>query len=278
MGLLDDKVALVTGAARGQGRSHAIRLAEEGADVVVVDLAADVAGVAYPGATEEDLAETARLVEKTGRRVLARRADVRDRAALRAVTDETLSAFGRIDIVLPNAGVCPPGAPAWEIPEDEWRTVLDVNLTGVWNTVAVTIPPMIEAGRGGVIVITSSSSAIKSPPNLADYAASKHGVIGLMEVLAVELGPQRIRVNAVCPAGVDTTMIQNKAMYRLVRPDLDDPGREEIAEEFSGRNPIAEPWLDPVDVSNAIVWLVSDHARFVTGVTLPVDLGHAVRW
>jgi SDR family mycofactocin-dependent oxidoreductase len=253
-------------------------LAEEGADVVIIDLAEDVAEVAYPGPTEDDLAETARLVEKQGRRVLARKADVRDRSALLAVVDEMISTFGRVDIVLPNAGVCPPGAPTWEIPEHVWDTVLAVNLTGVWNTVAVTIPPMIEAGQGGAIVITSSSVAIKSPPNLADYAASKHGVIGLMEVLAVELGPHRIRVNAICPSGVDTTIIHNEAMYQLVRPDLADPGREDLAEVFRGRNPIAEPWLDPVDVSNAILWLVSDQARFVTGVTLPVDLGHAIRW
>lgn len=279
MGLLDGKVALVTGGARGQGRSHAVRLAEEGADVVVVDVAADVPEVAaYPGPDEAELAETARLVEGCGRKAIARRADVRDRAALQAVVDEALAVFGRLDVVLANAGVCPPGAPTWEIPEAQWSAVLAVNLTGVFNTVSVTVPPMLEAGRGGAIVITSSSAAMKSPPNMADYAASKHGVIGLMETLAVELGPHRIRVNAICPAAVDTTILDNDAMFRLVRPDLEHPGRDDIAEVFAGRNPIPEPWVAPRDVSNFVAWLVSDQAWYLTGATLPLDMGHNVRW
>jgi SDR family mycofactocin-dependent oxidoreductase len=279
VGLLDGKVALVTGGARGQGRSHAVRLAEEGADVVVVDVAADVPEVAaYPGPTEDDLAETARLVEGCGRKAIARPADVRDRAALQAVVDEALETFGHLDAVLANAGVCPPGAPTWEIPEDQWAAVLAVNLTGVFNTVSVCVPPMLAAGRGGAIVITSSSAAMKSPPNMADYAASKHGVIGLMETLAVELGPHRIRVNAICPAAVDTTILANEAMYRLVRPDLEHPGHDDIAQEFAGRNPIPEPWVQPRDVSNFVVWLVSDQAWYLTGATLPLDMGHNVRW
>jgi SDR family mycofactocin-dependent oxidoreductase len=279
VGLLDGKVVLVTGGARGQGRSHAVRLAEEGADVVVVDVAADVPEVAaYPGPDEADLAETARLVEGCGHRAIARRADVRDRAALQGVVDEALEAFGRLDAVLANAGVCPPGAPTWEIPEAQWSAVLAVNLTGVFNTVSVTVPPMLEAGRGGAIVITSSSAAMKSPPNMADYAASKHGVIGLMETLAVELGPHRIRVNAICPAAVDTTILDNEAMFRLVRPDLEHPGRDDIAEAFAGRNPIPAPWVSPRDVSNFVAWLVSDQAWYLTGATLPLDMGHNVRW
>lgn len=279
MGLLEGKVALVTGGARGQGRSHALRLAEEGADVVVVDVAADVPEVAaYPGATEEDLAEAGRLVEGCGRKALVRRADVRDRPAVQAVVDEALATFGHLDVVVANAGVCPPGAPTWQIPPEQWAAVLAVNLTGVFHTVSVTVPPMIEAGRGGAIIVTSSSAALKSPPNMADYAASKHGVIGLMETLAVELGPHRIRVNAICPAAVDTAILDNEAMFRLVRPDLDHPGRADIAEVFAGRNPIPEPWVSPRDVSNFVVWLASDQAWYLTGATLPLDMGHNVRW
>ncbi|HEY6623392.1 MAG TPA: mycofactocin-coupled SDR family oxidoreductase [Acidimicrobiales bacterium] len=272
------KVALVTGAARGQGRSHAVRLAAEGADIIALDIATPIDVVSYPGATPDDLAETVRQVEAVGRRIMGRPVDVRQRAALAEAVADGIAQFGRLDIVVPNAGICPPGAPFWQISQEEWATVLDINLTGVWNTVSAAVPPMIEMGRGGSVVLTSSSSAIKSPPNLADYSASKHGVIGLMETMAVELGSHYIRVNAICPGSVDTVMIQNDAMYRFVRPELEHPSREDTADVFRSMNPIPEPWVAPLDVSNAVVWLASDEARFVTGVTLPVDLGLVVNW
>lgn len=278
MGRVEGKVALVTGAARGQGRSHAVRLAEEGADVIALDVAESIDVVAYEGATVEELHETARLVEERGRQVLAHQVDVRDRDRLREVVAEGVSRFGRLDIVVPNAGICPPGTPFWEISPAEWSTVIDINLTGVWNTVSAAVPPMIEAANGGSIVITSSSSAIKTPPNLADYAASKHGLLGLMECMAVELGPHYIRVNAICPGTVDTAMIQNPAMYRFVRPDLEHPTKDDSAETFRTMSPIPEPWIAPVDVSNAVIWLASDESRTVTGVTLPVDLGLVINW
>jgi SDR family mycofactocin-dependent oxidoreductase len=272
------KVAFVTGAARGQGRSHAVRLAEEGADIIAVDIAAPVDVVAYDGATMEDLQETARLVEGLDRRVLVRQADVRNRSDLESVVADGISELGRLDIVVPNAGICPPGAPFWEISPREWATVLDINLTGVWNTVSAAVPPMIAAGNGGSVVMTSSSSAIKSPPNLSDYSASKKGVIALMETMAVELGPHYIRVNAICPGSVDTPMIQNEAMYHFVRPELDHPTRDDTAEVFRSMNPIPEPWVAPADISAAVVWLASDQSRFITGVTLPIDLGLVVNW
>ncbi len=277
-GRVAGKVALVTGAARGQGRSHAVRLAEEGADIIAIDIAAPVDVVAYDGATMEDLEETVRLIEALDRRVLARQVDVRQRSDLQGVVTDGIAEFGRLDIVVPNAGICPPGAPFWEISEHEWATVLAINLTGVWNTVSVAVPPMIEAGKGGSVVLTSSSSAIKSPPNLSDYSASKKGVIALMETMAVELGAHYIRVNAICPGSVDTPMIQNEAMYRFVRPELENPSREDCAEVFRSMNPIPEPWVAPRDISNAVVWLASDESRFITGVTLPVDLGLVVNW
>ncbi|MQA84847.1 MAG: mycofactocin-coupled SDR family oxidoreductase [Streptosporangiales bacterium] len=277
MGRLDGRVAFVTGAARGQGRSHAVRLAEDGADIIAVDLCRQVDSVRpfYRMPTTADLAETARLVEDLDRRVVARQADVREYDQLESALGAGLAELGGLDIVCANAGIFTYGV-AWEIDEQTWRDVIDINLTGVWHTVKAAVPPMIQRGRSGAIVITSSTAGLKGLTNIAHYVASKHAVVGLMRTLANELAPYRIRVNTVHPTTVDTDMIQNEATYRLFLPDHPDPTREEAAEAFQTTNALPVPWVEPRDISNAIAWLVSDEARYVTGVALPVDAGSTV--
>ncbi len=275
MGLLNGKVAFVTGAARGQGRSHARRLAEEGADIIAIDACATQDWLTYPLATEADLAQTVKEVEALDRRIIARRADVRDLAAVRAVLDEGVAALGgRLDIVCANAAIISQPAPTWEIDVGQWRELIDVTLTGVFVTVKAAIPHMIAAGNGGSIALTSSGAALISGAGLADYKAAKAGVLSLTRTLACELAEHLIRVNAICPTAVDTPMIQNEALYRSFRPDLDNPGREDVKAGFQTMNLLPIPWVDPADVSNAIVWLASDAARYVTGITLPVDAGN----
>ncbi len=275
MGLLNGKVAFVTGAARGQGRSHARRLAEEGADIIAIDACATQDWLTYPLATEADLAQTVKEVEALDRRIIARRADVRDLAAVRAVLDEGVAALGgRLDIVCANAAIISQPAPTWEIDVGQWRELIDVTLTGVFVTVKAAIPHMIAAGNGGSIALTSSGAALISGGGLADYKAAKAGVLSLTRTLACELAEHLIRVNAICPTAVDTPMIQNEALYRSFRPDLDNPGREDVKAGFQTMNLLPIPWVDPADVSNAIVWLASDAARYVTGITLPVDAGN----
>ena len=277
MGLLDGKVAFVTGAARGQGRSHARRLAEEGADIIAIDACATPDWLSYPLATEADLAQTVKVVESLDRRIVARRADVRDLGAVRAVLAAGVAELGgRLDIVCANAAIISQPGPTWEIDLGQWRELVDVTLTGVFVTVKAAIPHMIAAGNGGCVVLTSSGAALVSGAGLADYKAAKAGVLSLTRTLACELAGHFIRVNAICPTAVDTPMIQNERLYRLFRPDLDNPGKEDVKAGFQAMNLLPIPWIDPVDVSNAIVWLASDAARYVTGVTLPVDAGNAL--
>ena len=277
MGLLDGKVAFVTGAARGQGRSHARRLAEEGADIIAIDACATPDWLSYPLGTQADLAQTVKEVESLDRRIVARRADVRDLGAVRALLDEGVARLGgRLDIVCANAAIISQPGPTWEIDLGQWRELLDVTLTGVFVTVKAAIPHMIAAGNGGCVVLTSSGAALVSGAGLADYKAAKAGVLSLTRTLACELAGHFIRVNAICPTAVDTPMIQNERLYRLFRPDLDNPGKEDVKAGFQAMNLLPIPWIDPVDVSNAIVWLASDAARYVTGVTLPVDAGNAL--
>ena len=277
MGLLDGKVAFVTGAARGQGRSHARRLAEEGADIIAIDACATPDWLSYPLATEADLAQTVKEVESLDRRIVARRADVRDLGAVRAALAAGVAELGgRLDIVCANAAIISQPGPTWEIDLGQWRELVDVTLTGVFVTVKAAIPHMIAAGNGGCVVLTSSGAALVSGAGLADYKAAKAGVLSLTRTLACELAGHFIRVNAICPTAVDTPMIQNERLYRLFRPDLDNPGKEDVQAGFQAMNLLPIPWIDPVDVSNAIVWLASDAARYVTGVTLPVDAGNAL--
>jgi SDR family mycofactocin-dependent oxidoreductase len=276
MGRLDGRVAFVTGGARGQGRSHVLRLAEEGADVIVVDLCAPIDSVSYPLASEEDLAETVDLAEKTGRRILARRADVRDREALEQGVSDGIKLFGRVDIVVANAGILPIFDERGQS-LSAWRDALDVNLTGVMHTVDVALPQLIAQGSGGSIVLISSSAGLKGMTPTVDlanygylgYHASKHGVVGLMRAYASALASHSIRVNSVHPSGVATGMVANPAVaaHAAAHP--------QFFPSLANAMPVAI--LDSLDVSNAVAWLCSDEARYVTGVALPVDAGFLVR-
>jgi (+)-trans-carveol dehydrogenase len=273
MGRMDGKVCLITGAARGQGRAHAVRLAAEGADIVAIDALSPSEWVRYPMPGEEELALTAKLVEDQDRRIIARRADVRSRPEIQAVVDEALAAFGGIDVVVANAGITPPGTSFWQIQQGEWDDVIAVNLTGVLHTVSTVVPSMLERGTGGSIVVISSGAGLKANPNIADYNVSKHGAIALAKTMANELAPHRIRVNVICPGFVGTDMIFNDHVYKLFCPDIENPTRQEAVARYSSMNPLPEPYVEPNDVSNAVLWLASEESRFVTGVVLPVDLG-----
>jgi SDR family mycofactocin-dependent oxidoreductase len=274
MGKLDGKVAFITGAARGQGRSHAVRLAQEGADIIAVDICEQIPFVSYPMGTSEELDETVRLVEQLDRRIVARKADVRDRASLTAALDAGLAELGHVDIVLANAGIAPMGGEE-AADEEIWAEVIEVNLAGVWRTIRIAVPHMIERGQGGAIVITSSTAGLKALGGgdsvaLDSYTASKHGVVGLMRVFAKSLAPHSIRVNTVHPTGVNTPMVVNEVMQARLQ--------EMGATSFDAlTNLLPVELLEPLDISNAIAWLVSDEARYVTGVTLPVDAGFTIR-
>jgi SDR family mycofactocin-dependent oxidoreductase len=278
-GRVERKVAFITGAARGQGRSHALRLAQEGADIIAVDIGEEIESVRrlYPGATESDLAETVRQVEALDRRIVASKADVRDYGAVKKALDDGVAELGHLDIVVANAGIFIFGDQAHLVSEQAWKDVIDVNLTGVWHTCKAVIPHLIRQGTGGSIVITSSTAGLKGPPNLAPYAASKHAVVGLMRTLALELAPHSIRVNTVHPTGVATDMIMNEPMFRLFLPDTEHPTRERAAEVFTAKNALPVPWLEPRDVSHAVLFLASDEARYITGITLPVDAGYTIK-
>jgi SDR family mycofactocin-dependent oxidoreductase len=269
---MDGKVAFITGAARGQGRSHALRLAEEGAEIIAVDLCQPIETVPYELPTVDDLAETAKLVEEFDRRIVAREADVRDLGQLERVVQEGVSQFGHIDVVVANAGIAS-FAPALEMDETMWNQMIDINLTGVWKTVKAAVPPMVARGQGGAVIITSSVAGLFGFGNLAHYVAAKHGVVGLMRTLAQELAPHMIRVNTVNPTTVNTPMVMSDAFFRIVRPDLENPTRDDAAEAFIGLNALPVPWIEAIDVSNAVLWLASDEARYITGVALPVDAG-----
>jgi SDR family mycofactocin-dependent oxidoreductase len=277
-GRMQGKVAFITGAARGQGRAHALRLAEEGADIVAVDVCEDIATVTpyYPLATEEELAETVRQVEALDRRIVARRADVRDLDGLQAAFDEGLAEFGHVDTVVANAGIATYGK-AWELTGEQWKDMVDVNLTGVFHTAKVAIPSMIEAGRGGSILFTSSIGGLKGIQNVAHYVACKHGIVGLMRTLANELGPHSIRVNTIHPTNVDTIMIQNPGTWAMFSPGDPEPSQEKAMPGFMSLNTLPVPWIESVDISNAVLFLASDEARYVTGVTFPVDAGAYVK-
>ncbi|TFV55686.1 NAD(P)-dependent oxidoreductase [Geodermatophilus sp. DF01-2] len=272
MGRVDGKVAFITGAARGQGRSHALRLAEEGADIIAVDVCEQVETVPYPTATPDDLAETVRQVEALDRRIVAAEVDVRDLAGLTRVVEDGVAQLGRLDIVLANAGISTP-ASTLEMDEETWQTMIDVNLTGVWKTVRASVPHIIAAGRGGSVVITSSLAAIYANPDTAHYSAAKAGLVMLAKVMAKELAPQNIRVNTIHPTTVATDMILNEPTYRLFRPDLENPTRADFEEAALTLNELPVPAIEAVDISNAVLYLVSDDGRYVTGTTHVVDAG-----
>jgi len=269
------KVAFITGAARGQGRSHALRLAEEGADIIGIDGCREIPGTDYPMATLAELAETAKEVEARGRRAFFAAADVRDATALDTALAEGVDQLGPLDAVVANAGIahlCRDGTLGIE--PGIWQTVLDINLTGVWQTCRAAIRHL---GDGGAIVLISSAAGLKGYANIGHYVAAKHGVTGLMRTLATELGPRGIRVNSVHPSQVPTDMIMNDSIIRQFVPDQEEPTIDEFAEASRRMHLLPIPWLEAEDISNAVLFLVSSEARYITGVALPVDGGVQVR-
>lgn len=280
MGRVEGKVAFVTGAARGQGRSHAVHLAEEGADIIAVDICEDIESNAYPLARPEDLDETARLVEKTGRRIVTAQSDVRDRKALASALRKGLDEFGKLDVVVANAGICPLGE---GLPIEAWIDAVDVDLVGVINTVHVALPHL----RGGASVIMtgsvagllSTASSGSGPQGLggAGYNLAKRVIVEYSTALAVKLAPKSIRVNAVHPTNCNTDMLQSEPMYKTFRPDLPNPTVEEAFEGFRAFQAMPVAWVDPSDISYAVVYLASDESRYVTGLQLPVDAGAVVK-
>ncbi len=255
------KVVVVTGAAKGTGRVHCERFADEGADVIALDAEA----------AADELRSTATEVENRGRRCATGLADVSELEAMTAAIDDGAAELGRLDVVVANAGVHLPGAPAWELDPQVWQRTLDINLTGVWHTVRASVPHMVN--QGGSVVIISSTSGLRGLPNTAHYTASKHAVVGLARTLANELGPRGIRVNTVHPGPVATPMVLNEATFRRLRPDLDNPTAADAAEVLQARNLLPVPWVEPVDIANAVLFLASDAARYITGTQLVVDAG-----
>jgi SDR family mycofactocin-dependent oxidoreductase len=270
MGRLEGKVAFVTGAGRGQGRSHAIRMAQEGADVIIVDICEDIPSSASHLSTEADLAETAAAVEALDRRVVAAKADVRDLGRLREIVDDGVAQLGGLDVVVANAGIN--RMRHWhQVTPQMWDDIVGTNLTGVWHTCAVSAPHLVQRG-GGSMILTSSTAGIKGLPFLIPYAAAKHGVVGIMKALANELGIHHIRVNTIHPTGVDTPMVHVMATDGTMdllaeRPDL----------VGLMQNTLPVVMLQPGDISNAVVFLASDEGRYITGLQLKVDAGNAGR-
>jgi SDR family mycofactocin-dependent oxidoreductase len=280
MGRVEDKVVFITGAARGQGRSHAVHLAEEGADIIAVDICEDIASNDYPLARREDLDETAKLVEKTGRRIVAIQADVRDRASLAEALRAGVAELGKLDVVVANAGICPLGE---DKSVDAFVDAVDVDLIGVMNAVHVALPQLHEGASiimtGSVAGLLSSPSSGSGPQGLggAGYNLAKRVIVEYSTTLAVKLAPKSIRVNAVHPSNCNTDMLQSAPMYRTFRPDLANPTVEEAEVGFRSMQAMPIPWVEPSDISYAVVYLASDESRYVTGMQLRVDGGATIQ-
>jgi len=271
MGAVEGRVALVTGAARGQGRAHAIALAAEGADIVVTDLCADIATVPYALGTAAELAETVALVEATGQRCLSMPADIRDTAGIGLVVEAGVEAFGQIDICVANAGVTGYGK-FHELDDDTWNDMIDVDLTGTFKTIRAVLPHMLDR-RYGRIIATSSMAGRMGNANLAHYVAAKWGVIGMVKSLAMEVANKGITVNAIAPAAVDTPMLHNDAMYKLFCPDMDAPTREDVTPRYQAMNRLGVAWMVPEEVSRAVLFVAADAASSMTGQVIEVSLG-----
>ncbi len=281
MGRVQGKVAFITGAGRGQGRSHAVRLAEEGADIIAVDVCHDIETIGYPMATADDLKETARLVEAQGQRIVAAAADVRERAELQAALERGIAELGQVDIVVAQAGIAGmKGQP----PLQAWTDVIDTNLIGVLNSVHVALPHL----RAGASIIATGSTAaflqalpIQQPGGDSggiSYMVAKRMLSSYMHDLARELAPRQIRANVVHPTNANTDMLQSEPMYRSFRPDLEHPTREDATPAFHSQQAMPIPWIEPADVSNAVLFLASDEARYITGMQLRVDAGGYLKW
>lgn len=277
-GRVEGKVAFITGAARGQGRSHAVRLAEEGADIIAVDVCGPIsADSQIAPSSPDDLAQTADLVKGLNRRVVTAQVDVRDFDALQSAVDSGVEQLGRLDIIVANAGIGNGGQTLDKTSEADWDDMIGVNLSGVWKSVKAAVPHLISGGNGGSIVLTSSVGGLKAYPNTGHYIAAKHGVIGLMRTFAVELGQHSIRVNAVCPTNVNTPMFMNEGTMKLFRPDLENPGPDDLAVAAQFMHVLPIGWVEPVDISNAVLFLASDESRYVTGLPVTVDAGSMLK-
>src|ERR1700710_2963156 len=277
-GRLEGKVAFVTGAALGQGRSHAVRLAQEGADIIAIDVCKRIVQTSpIPAATPEDLAETADLVKSHNRQVFTAEGDVRDYDGLKAAVDGGVYQLGRLDIIVANAGIGNGGDTLDQCSEHDWQEMIDVNLSGVWKTVKAGVPHLLAGGRGGSIILTSSVRGLKAYPHCGNYVAAKHGVVGLMRSFAVELGQHMIRVNSVHPTHVSTGMIMNEGTWKMFRPDLENPRPDDMAPICQMFHTLPIGWVEPEDGANAALFLASDEARYITGVPLPVDGGSCLK-
>ena len=277
-GRVEGKVAFIIGAARGQGRSHAIRLAEESADIIAVDVCGPISPDSQIAPSNpDDLAQTADLVKGLNRRIVTAQVDVRDFDALQSAVDSGVEQLGRLDIIVANAGIGNGGQTLDKTSESDWTDMIDVNLSGVWKTVKAGVPHILAGERGGSIILTSSVGGLKAYPHTGHYVAAKHGVVGLMRTFAVELGAKNIRVNSVHPTNVNTPLFMNEGTMKLFRPDLENPGPDDmkVVGEFMHTLPIG--WVEPEDIANAVLFLASDEARFITGVTLPVDGGSCLK-
>jgi SDR family mycofactocin-dependent oxidoreductase len=281
MGRVQGKVAFITGAARGQGRSHAVRLAEEGADIIAVDRCEDFETIGYPMATPEDLEETAKLVEKTGRGIVTAQGDVKDTGALKEALDRGLAEFGKVDIVVAQAGIAGmKGQP----PLQAWIDVINTNLIGTINAIQVALPHLAE---GASIIATGSTAALMdtskkdnpgNDPGGMAYVHSKRALSNFVHDLATELSPRGIRANVVHPTNCNTDMLRSEPMYRSFRPDLENPELKDAEPVFYVQQAMKVPWVEPEDISNAVLWLASDESRFVTGAQLRIDAGGYLKW
>lgn len=269
---LTNKVAFITGVARGQGRSHALALAQRGVRIIGNDVCAPVESAPYSMATLDDLGETERLIKEAGGECVLRPGDVRDLQGMTGLVDEGVDLFGRLDIILANAGVCTYGELS-TMAEDQWQEMLDIDLTGVWKTARAAVGHMISAGNGGSIVFTSSTAGLRNLNSIGHYVAAKHGVTGLAKAFANELAPHNIRVNSIHPSNCRTEMMLNTGVAKMFRPDLESPTWRDAVDSYGTIHLLGTPWVEPEDVSNAIVFLVSDEARFITGSAIPVDAG-----
>ncbi len=277
-GRVEGKVAFITGAARGQGRSHAVRLAQEGADIIAVDVCKRISSNEdIPAPNPDDLAETADLIKNLDRRIVTAEVDVRDYDALKAVVDSGVEQLGSLDIIVANAGIGNGGQTLDHTSEADWTDMIDVNLSGVWKTVKAAVPHMIAGGKGGSIILTSSVGGLKAYPHTGHYIAAKHGVVGLMRTFAVELGHHFIRVNSVHPTNVNTPLFMNEGTMKLFRPDLENPGPDDMAVVAQMMHVLPIGWVEPVDISNAVLFLASDESRYVTGLPMTIDAGSMLK-